>query len=229
MSQLDSSVLLFNKPYRWTSFDLVNKVSILLKVKTGHAGTLDPLATGLLILCTGKMTKQIDSFQPLEKEYTGTFTFGATTPSFDRETEVDQCFDFSHITNEKLLASAGTFIGTKEQMPPVHSAKHHKGKRYYEFAREGKEFSPKRHLVSLYSFELTRIELPEVDFKIVCGKGFYVRSLANDFGKALDSGAYLTSLCRTRIGEFKLEDAWQIDQFAKFVDDQKENAGTQKP
>ncbi len=215
--EYNNTFLLFNKPYRWTSFDVVNKFVRLTKLKTGHAGTLDPLATGLLILCTGTHTKKIESFQLLEKEYTGTMMFGSTTPSFDLETEADEQFDFSFLTKEKLFEASKTFLGTKEQLPPAHSAKRIGGKRYFDYARAGKEFKILPHTVTLYSFEFTRIEFPEVDFKIVCGKGFYVRSLVNDFAKALGSGAHLTKLCRTRIGEYKLTAAMEVEAFQEKI------------
>ncbi|HYV95439.1 MAG TPA: tRNA pseudouridine(55) synthase TruB [Chitinophagales bacterium] len=217
-----NAILLFNKPLSWTSFDVVNKVKILTRMKIGHAGTLDPLATGLLILCTGSLTKKISDFQSLDKEYTGTMRLGATTPSFDLEREVDERFDISHITDEMIFDAAKKFIGTQEQLPPAHSAKHHDGSRYYDLAREGKAFDLKPHTVTLNEFEIMRISLPEVDFKIVCGKGFYVRSLVNDFGRALKAGAHLSSLCRTRIGDYHLKDAWQVEDFTKFVREQKE-------
>jgi len=217
IEQFQNSILLFDKPERWTSFDVVNKVRRVLKVKMGHAGTLDPLATGLLILCTGKERKNMVSFQELEKEYTGTMKLGATTPSYDNETEVDQRFDIAHITQEMILSATKDFIGTHDQLPPAHSAKHIDGKRYYQHARKGREFEMKSHTVTLNEFEITRIELPEVDFRIVCGKGYYVRSLVYDFGKALGAGAYLTKLCRTTIGSYQLKDAWQIKDFVNFA------------
>lgn len=217
IAQFQNSVLLFNKPYRWTSFDVVNKIKRALKVKIGHAGTLDPLATGLLILCTGQQRKRMVSFQELQKEYTGTMVLGATTPSYDLETTVEQTPGISHITAQMILSATDQFTGTQDQLPPSFSAKQSKGKRYYHYAREGKELEVKPHRVTLHEFEITRIELPEVDFRIRCGKGYYVRSLVNDFGKAIGSGAYLAKLCRTRIGEYQLSDAWEIDDFLKFV------------
>lgn len=221
-NHFSNTILLFNKPLHWTSFDVVNKVKIITRLKVGHAGTLDPLATGLLILCTGSFTKKISEFQTMDKEYTGTMMLGATTSSFDLEREVDERFDISHITDEMIFDTAKKFIGTQEQFPPAHSAKHTGGSRYYDLAREGKSFELKKHTVTLNEFEITRIALPEVDFRIVCGKGFYVRSLAHDFGKALKAGAHLSSLCRTRIGEYQLKNAWQVEDFAKFVREQKE-------
>lgn len=206
-------LLLVNKPYRWTSFDVVGKIRNAfkpLKLKVGHAGTLDPLATGLLVICTGKMTKQIDSFQAQEKEYTGTITLGATTPTYDLESEPDQSFDISHITEQQLYDACKQFIGDIQQYPPAHSAVKVDGERLYEKARRGEEVELRIRNVTISEFELTRIELPEVDFRVVCSKGTYIRSLANDFGKALNSGAYLSRLRRTRSGEFKIEDAHEV-------------------
>lgn len=206
-------MLLINKPYRWTSFDIVGKVRNAfkpLKLKVGHAGTLDPLATGLLIVCTGKMTKQIDTFQAEEKEYTGTFTLGGTTPSYDMETEVDETFDTSHLTDDRLKAACAQFIGEIQQYPPAHSAIKVNGERLYEKARRGEEVELKARTITITEFELTRIELPEVDFRVVCSKGTYIRSLAFDYGKAVNSGAYLSKLRRTRSGNFKVEDAWEV-------------------
>jgi tRNA pseudouridine55 synthase len=211
---INGQVILIDKPLEWTSFQIVNKVRWLLKrrfglkkLKVGHAGTLDPLATGLLILCTGKFTKRIDEIQGAEKEYTGTFTLGATTPSFDLETAVDQTFDLAGLDEEALIAATKGFIGEIEQFPPVFSAVKKDGKRLYEYARKGQEVSLPSRRVRISTFELTRIALPEVDFRVVCGKGTYIRSLANDFGKALDNGAYLSALRRTRIGGYKIENA----------------------
>ena len=222
VEEFRNSILLFNKPLHWTSFDVVNKVKRLTRAKIGHAGTLDPLATGLLILCTGNETRNMIAFQALDKEYTGTMMLGATTPSYDLETEPDERFGISHLTTELIFGTAKKFIGTQEQSPPVHSAKHLNGKRYYNLAREGTYFEVRKHSVTLNEFEITRIALPEVEFRIVCGKGFYVRSLVNDFGKALNSGAHLISLCRIRIGNYHLKDAWQMEDFAKFVRAKKE-------
>jgi tRNA pseudouridine55 synthase len=222
VEEFRNSILLFNKPLHWTSFDLVNKVKRLTRAKIGHAGTLDPLATGLLILCTGKETRNMISFQALDKEYSGTMMLGATTPSYDLETETDERFEISHLTTGMIFETAIKFIGTQEQSPPAHSAKHLNGKRYYSMAREGTSFEVRKHTVTLNEFEITRVALPEVDFRIVCGKGFYVRSLVNDFGKALNSGAHLIALCRTRIGTHHLKDAWQVEDFTKFVRGKKE-------
>jgi tRNA pseudouridine55 synthase len=206
-------LLLVNKPYKWTSFDVVGKIRNSfkpLKLKVGHAGTLDPLATGLLIICTGKMTKQIDTFQAEEKEYTGTLILGATTPSYDMETEPDEKFDISHITDEQIKAACAQFIGDIQQYPPAHSAIKIDGERLYEKARRGEEVELRLRNVTITEFEITRIELPEVDFRVVCSKGTYIRSLVNDFGKTLNSGAYLSKLRRTRSGNYKVADAWEV-------------------
>jgi tRNA pseudouridine55 synthase len=206
-------LLLVNKPYRWTSFDVVGKIRNAfkpLKLKVGHAGTLDPLATGLLIICTGKMTKQIDSFQAQEKEYTGTFVLGATTPTYDLESEPEQKFDTINITEEQLNAATKQFIGDIQQYPPAHSAIKIDGERLYEKARRGEEVELRARNVTIREFELTRIELPEVDFRVFCSKGTYIRSLANDFGKALNNAAYLSRLRRTKSGDFKIEDAHEV-------------------
>lgn len=217
---VEGELLLINKPYRWTSFDIVGKVRNAfkpLKLKVGHAGTLDPLATGLLIVCTGKMTKQIDTFQAEEKEYTGTFTLGGTTPSYDMETEVDQTFETAHLTDLVLKEACAQFIGEIQQYPPAHSAIKVNGERLYEKARRGEEVELKARTLTITEFELTRIELPEVDFRVVCSKGTYIRSLANDFGKAVNSGAYLSRLRRTRSGNFKVEDAWEIMELVNVI------------
>jgi len=217
-------LLLINKPYRWTSFDVVGKLRNSfkpLKLKVGHAGTLDPLATGLLIVCTGKMTKQIDTFQAEEKEYTGTMVLGATTPSYDMETEPDRQFDISAITEEAIHAATAQFIGDIQQYPPAHSAIKVDGERLYEKARRGEEVELKARNVTISEFEITRIELPEIDFRVGCSKGTYIRSLVNDFGRALNNGAYLSRLRRTRSGNFKIEDAWEIMELVNLVREQK--------
>ncbi len=209
----EGEVLLFDKPYKCTSFDVVGKVRHTLqkrvghKVKVGHAGTLDPLATGLLIVCVGKMTKQIDRIQAMEKEYTGTICLGATTPSYDMEHPVDREFPYEHITPEMVMEVALSFVGETEQVPPLFSAVKLSGRRAYELAREGEEASLDAKKITIYAFELTRIELPEVDFRIRCSKGTYIRAIARDFGAKLESGAYLTALRRTRIGIYSVEDA----------------------
>lgn len=215
-------MFLINKPVGWTSFDAVKKVRNVLskltgvrRLKVGHAGTLDPLASGLLIICSGKMTKQIPEIQSQEKEYTGTLILGATTPSYDLETEINATFNFSHITEKLIYDTVKQFTGKILQAPPVHSAKKIEGKRAYEFARKGKDIEMKPSEIFIHSFEITAINLPEVSFRVVCSKGTYIRSLANDFGKALDSGAYLASLCRTRIGNYLLTDALTPEEFAE--------------
>jgi len=216
----EGELLLVNKPYKWTSFDVVGKLRNAfkpLKLKVGHAGTLDPLATGLLIICTGKMTKQIDTFQAEEKEYTGTFTLGATTPTYDLESEPDQKFPVENITEQQLQEACLKFIGDIQQYPPAHSAVKVDGERLYEKARRGEEVELRPRNISISEFELTRIELPEVDFRVVCSKGTYIRSLANDFGAALDNAAYLSRLRRTRSGNFKAEDAWEIMELVNTV------------
>lgn len=216
----NGQVLLIDKPLEWTSFQVVNKVRWLLrkrydlkKLKVGHAGTLDPLATGLLVLCTGKYTKKIETFQGQVKEYTGTFTLGATTPSYDLETEIDQRFDISGITSEEIHQATAHFIGDIQQRPPVFSALKKDGKRLYDYARSGETVEIPTRTVHISTFEITRIALPEVDFRVVCGKGTYIRSLAHDFGKALGHGAYLSALRRTRIGEFSVQKAVTIAAF----------------
>ena len=206
-------VLLINKPLQWTSFDVVNKLRFKLKTKKiGHAGTLDPLATGLLIICVGKMTKRIEEFMGLEKEYTGKFVLGKTTPSHDLETEVREEKDISQLANEIIREKVKTFIGTISQLPPLHSAIRIGGKRAYEFARKGRDVQLSPRDVQIHEFEITSIDLPEVSFRIVCSKGTYIRSIARDFGNALGVGAYLSALCRTRIGTYKLTDALDVDQ-----------------
>ena len=211
----EGRVLLVDKPLEWTSFDVVNKLRYKLKMKKiGHAGTLDPLATGLLIICTGKMTKRIEEFMGLEKEYTGKFVVGQTTPSHDLETEVSERKDTSHITTEAIEQAARTFVGKISQLPPMHSAIKIGGKRAYQFARKGKEIELQPREVEIREFEITGIALPKVNFRIVCSKGTYIRSIARDFGNALGAGAYLSELCRTRIGHYLLKDAVSIDDIS---------------
>ena len=213
-------ILLVNKPLGWTSFQAVNKLkyglkrhpSLLLEgklvnLKIGHAGTLDPLATGLLIVCTGKKTKEIQTFQDLPKEYTGTFFIGATTPCYDLEKPIDKTYPIDHITEELVQKTVQTFIGKQEQVPPIFSAVMVNGKRSYELARKGEDVELKAKPIEIYEFEITRLQLPELDFRIVCSKGTYIRSIARDLGLALNSGAHLTKLCRTKIGDFTLETA----------------------
>ena len=204
-------VLLLDKPLTWTSFDVVRKVKNTLRPrKIGHAGTLDPLATGLLILCTGKKTEEIDQIQAQEKEYEGTFRLGQTTPSFDLETPVDSEQPYAHLTEAEIRAAATTFLGKIEQTPPLFSAVKVDGQRAYELARKGEEAVIKSKVVDIKTFEITRIELPDLDFRVVCSKGTYIRSLARDLGAALGVGAHLTRLVRTRIGEYRLADAWTV-------------------
>lgn len=205
-------VLLINKPYQWTSFDVVNKLRYKLKIKKiGHAGTLDPLATGLLIICTGKMTKRIEEFMGMEKEYTGKFVLGKSTPSHDLETEISEERDISQLNPDLIEAAARSLTGKISQLPPIHSAIRIGGKRAYQFARKGQDVDLKHRQVEVREFAITNIQLPEASFRIACSKGTYIRSIARDFGDALGVGAYLTDLCRTRIGDFKLEDAQNID------------------
>ncbi|MBN8701463.1 MAG: tRNA pseudouridine(55) synthase TruB [Bacteroidetes bacterium] len=209
-------VLLIDKPYGWTSFQAVNKIKYAIKhqfkkiIKIGHAGTLDPLATGLLIVCTGKATKTIDQIQALPKEYTGTFFLGATTPCFDLEKEVDATYPTEHITNKLIYQAAKDFEGDIMQTPPVFSAVKINGKRAYDYARAGQEVEIKAKPITIYSFEVTKIEMPLLHFKIKCSKGTYIRSIARDFGLALNSGAHLTSLRRTMIGEYNLSNVTNI-------------------
>ena len=221
---IDGEVLCFDKPLGWTSFDVVNKVRSMMryvlgikKLKTGHAGTLDPLATGLLIICTGRQTKSIESFQEMEKEYTGTFILGKTTPSFDLETQVDEHFPTGHITRDLVLQAAANLSGHQEQIPPLFSAKKIEGERAYEFARRGEHTELKARKILISEFEITRFELPEADFRVVCSKGTYIRSLARDFGRELHSGAHLKSLRRTRIGTYQAEGAWTIEAFEQHL------------
>ncbi len=204
----DGKVILINKPLHWTSFDVVRKLRSLIQIKKiGHAGTLDPLATGLLIVCTGKFTKKINEFMAQEKEYTGSITLGAVTPTYDLESEPGQQKDISFVTTEMLHEATKFFIGDIQQLPPIFSAIKKDGVALYVLARRGEEVELKARSINIRSFEITMIELPIVYFKVICSTGTYIRSLANDYGAALGCGAYLSSLCRTRIGEFKLEDA----------------------
>lgn len=209
----EGQVLLINKPLTWTSFDVVRKIRNTTKAKIGHAGTLDPLATGLLICCTGKMTKKINEYQAQEKEYTGSFTLGATTPTFDLESEPTDFKEITGIDTAFLEATAAKFTGEQMQYPPIHSAIKQNGKPIYHLARQGVEVKVEPRKVFITAFEITKVELPLVYFRVVCSTGTYIRSLANDFGAALGCGAYLSSLCRTRIGEFRLEDALDIHAF----------------
>ena len=214
----EGQVLLINKPLEWTSFDVVRKVRSLVRIKkVGHAGTLDPLATGLLILCTGKYTKRINDYMAREKEYTGTFVLGATTPTYDLESEPENFADYSHVTPELLYATARAFTGEQLQVPPMHSAIKKDGKRVYELARRGETIELEPRKITISEFEITAIALPVVHFRVVCSTGTYIRSLAHDFGKKLGCGAYLGSLCRTRIGEFELKDAMSIEEVGEYV------------
>jgi tRNA pseudouridine55 synthase len=211
--------LLINKPLYWTSFDAVRKIRNLIKIKkVGHAGTLDPLATGLLIICTGKFTKKINEYMAKEKEYTGSFTLGASTPTYDLESEPVNFRPIENINEKKIRETTKIFTGEIMQVPPIHSAIKVDGKRVYELARQGKEVKLEPRKVFIKEFEVTSINLPLVHFRVVCGTGTYIRSLVNDFGEALGCGAYLSSLCRTRIGEFLLEDAMSIEEFAKTIE-----------
>lgn len=213
----EGQVILINKPLKWTSFDIVRKIRNTTKAKTGHAGTLDPLATGLLICCTGKMTKKINEYQAQEKEYTGTFTIGAVTPTYDLESEPTDFKPLDGITEQLIHDTTRQFLGEQQQLPPIHSAIKQNGKPIYELARKGVEVKVEPRTVFIKEFEITKIEMPVVYFRVVCSTGTYIRSLANDFGAALGVGGYMSSLCRTRIGEFKLEDAWEIERFIEEV------------
>ncbi|AXT62228.1 tRNA pseudouridine(55) synthase TruB [Aquimarina sp. AD10] len=216
----DGQILLIDKELQWTSFQVVNKLRWLIrknfnikKIKVGHAGTLDPLASGLLIICTGKFTKRIQEFQGQVKEYTGTITLGATTPSYDLETEIDKTFPIDQISETEIKEATTQFIGEIDQYPPVFSALKKDGKRLYEYAREGETVEINSRKITINEFEITRIELPEIDFRVVCSKGTYIRSLAHDFGKALQNGGHLTSLRRTKIGSFLVDDAITVQSF----------------
>jgi tRNA pseudouridine55 synthase len=216
----NGQVLLIDKPLNWTSFQVVNKLRWhirqkfdLKKIKVGHAGTLDPLATGLLIICTGKFTKKIDEYQGQIKEYTGEITLGATTPSYDLETEVDEIFPVAHITNELIYKTTEQFIGEINQIPPIFSAIKMQGVRLYNLAREGKTAEIKSRKITIETFEITNIDLPKIQFRVVCSKGTYIRSLAYDFGKALNSGGHLSQLRRTKIGDFSVDDSVEVPDF----------------
>lgn len=227
-------VILINKPLTWTSFDVVNKIryAVIKKLridspelfegrkyrpKVGHAGTLDPLATGLLIVCVGKETKNIDTYMGLEKEYTGSIFLGATRPSYDKETDINEVFAVDHINEKDILETAQKFIGEQDQIPPVFSAIKKDGKKSYVSARAGKEVKHEPRKITIKEFEITKIEMPLVYFRIVCSKGTYIRSIAYDFGRSLSSGAYLDSLCRTKIGNYKLEDAMSVEELISSI------------
>ena len=221
----NGQVLLIDKPLEWTSFQAVNKIRWhikqrfqIKKIKVGHAGTLDPLASGLLIICTGKQTKEIHVYQGQEKEYTGTITIGATTPSYDLETEIDNTFPTAHITKELIHDTTKQFLGEIDQKPPIFSAIKKEGKRLYELARKGETAEIKSRKVTIDEFEITNINVPNIDFRVVCSKGTYIRSLAYDFGKALHSGGHLSALRRTKIGTFSVEKAKSIEDFIKTLE-----------
>ncbi len=219
----EGQVLLINKPLKWTSFDAVRKIRYLTKTKkVGHAGTLDPLATGLLIVCTGKFTKKINEYMAQEKEYTGTITLGATTPTYDLESEPQDFKAFEQIGSGKLEEAARSFTGLIYQVPPAHSAIKKEGKRVYELARQGVEVKLDPRPVTISVFEIVRVELPVVHFRVVCSTGTYIRSLANDFGAQLGCGGYLSSLCRTRIGNFLLQDALSMEELEARIKADKE-------
>jgi tRNA pseudouridine55 synthase len=216
----NGQLILIDKPLGWTSFQVVNKVRWLIrkqfnlkKIKVGHAGTLDPLASGLLILCVGKFTKQIETYQAQHKEYTGTITLGGTTPSYDLETEIDQTFDISSISEAQIHQATQQFIGDIQQQPPVFSALKKEGKRLYEYARAGEKVEIRTRTIHISAFEITNIALPNVAFKVACSKGTYIRSLAHDFGKALDNGGHLSALRRTKIGDYSVDQSISVEEF----------------
>ncbi len=218
-SYLDGKAILIDKPLEWTSFDVVRKIRNITRiVKVGHAGTLDPLATGLLIVCTGKFTKNINEYMGMEKEYTGTFTLGATTPTYDLESEPTELRSFNHLTDHQINEATEQFKGLIMQVPPIHSAIKQAGKPVYLAARKGIDIVLEPRPVTIYSFEIEKIELPVVHFKVVCSTGTYIRSLGNDFGKALGVGGYMSSLRRTRIGHFNVADALGMEEFELSID-----------
>jgi tRNA pseudouridine55 synthase len=221
---LDGQVLLIDKPSGWSSFQAVNAIKWairkkfgLKKIKIGHAGTLDPLATGLLLLCTGKFTKRIQELQGQLKEYTGTITLGATRPSYDLETEIDQLFPTNHITEEQIEEATKTFLGKIEQQPPIFSALKKDGKRLYEYAREGTHVELPTRTIEIFNFDIVSIAMPQIQFRVVCSKGTYIRSLAHDFGKALSSGGYLSALRRTKIGGYNVDNALEPKKFNELI------------
>ena len=223
---LAGATLLVDKPRGWTSFDVVNKIRYKLKhrlkvkkIKVGHAGTLDPMATGLLIICTGRFTKKLAEYQGLPKEYTGTMQLGATTPSYDAESDIEETFPINHITPELLEQARQQFLGDIEQVPPMFSAIKVDGQPLYKKARKGVVMEIEPRPVTINEFSFTRTELPEIDFQVRCSKGTYIRSLAFDFGKAVHSGAYLTALRRTRIGQFYIEDAWNLEELVEYLEE----------
>lgn len=222
----DGQVLLINKPLEWTSFDVVRKLRAQMKIKkVGHAGTLDPLATGLLILCTGKFTKRINEYMAQEKEYTGTITLGSTTPTYDLESEPQDFKEYSNITPAQIEAVTKQFTGEIMQVPPIHSAIKKDGKRVYELARRGEHVELEARKITIKTFEITAIELPIVHFRVVCSTGTYIRSLANDVGAALGCGGHLSSLCRTRIGEFTIDKAMTVEQAQAMIKEALQNEG----
>ncbi len=223
-SFINGKLLLINKPINWTSFQVVNKIRWLIKsnyeikkIKVGHAGTLDPLAQGLLIVCTGKLTKKITEYQDKKKSYSGTFFIGATTPSFELETEIDSTYSIKNIDEKNLIQTSKKFLGKSKQSPPIFSAIKLKGKKLYDYARKGENVKLEKRDINIYKFELTNIDLPLVDFEIECSKGTYIRSIANDYGKELKSGAYLQNLVRTSIGNYNLKNALSINDFEKMI------------
>jgi len=225
----EGKVLLIDKPLEWTSFQVVNKLRWhirkqfdIKKIKVGHAGTLDPLATGLLIICTGKQTKSIETYQGQLKEYTGTFVIGSTTPSYDLETEINETFPTDHITEELIHNTTQQFTGKIQQKPPIFSAIKKDGKRLYELARQGKTTEIQSREIEIFNFEITKINLPNLEFRVVCSKGTYIRSLAHDFGQALQSGAHLSVLRRTKIGDFSVDNAQSIDEFVETLNSSSE-------
>lgn len=224
---LNGQVLLIDKPLNWTSFDVVNylrsfirKAYDLKKLKVGHAGTLDPLATGLLIICTGKKTKEIDAYQGMDKVYVGSMVMGATTPSYDKETEPNQFFEYENLTEESLFEARKQFIGEIEQVPPIYSAIKVDGKRAFNYARKNADVVLKSRKVTINDFTILNIDMPNIDFSVSCSKGTYIRSLVSDFGKSLDNGAYLSSLRRTQIGDFNVNNAHTIETFKRSILDQ---------
>jgi tRNA pseudouridine55 synthase len=221
----EGQLILIDKPLKWTSFQVVNKLRWLIshtfkikKIKVGHAGTLDPLASGLLIICTGKMTKKIEDYQGMPKEYTGTFTLGATTPSFDMETDVNETFPIEHVSNDEIYQTAQKFSGEIDQKPPIYSAIKKDGDRLYDLARRGESTEIQSRKVTVYEFEITSINMPGVSFRIKCSKGTYIRAIANDFGKSLNTGAYLSNLRRTKIGNYSVENAMSPIDFEKMME-----------
>lgn len=222
---LKGQVILIDKPLKWSSFQAVNAVKWairkryqLKKIKVGHAGTLDPLASGLLLICVGKFTKRIHEFQEMSKVYEGTITLGSSTPSYDLETEIDNVYPTDHITRELIHNTRTSFLGKIAQKPPVFSALKKDGKRMYEYAREGKELEIKARFVEILEFEILEINMPDIHFRIQCSKGTYIRSIAHDFGKALNSGGYLSSLRRTKIGEYNVDNAVTPANFKEMLD-----------